>query len=40
MSARTRVLTIAGLAAALAVAAIVGATLLQSRSAGSGSSTG
>jgi tetratricopeptide (TPR) repeat protein len=40
MSARTRVLTIAGLAAALAVAAIVGATLLQSRSAGNGSSTG
>jgi tetratricopeptide (TPR) repeat protein len=30
MSARTRVLTIAGLASALAVAAIVGATLLQS----------
>ena len=40
MSARTRVLTIAGLAAGLAVAAIVGATLLQSRSAGNGSSTG
>jgi len=36
MSARTRVLTIAGLAAALAVAAIVGATLLQSRRAGDG----
>jgi len=36
MSARTRVLTIAGLAAALVVAAIVGATLLQSRSAGNG----
>ena len=34
MSARTRVLTIAGLASALAVAAIVGATLLQSRSSG------
>lgn len=30
MSARTRVVTIAGLAAALAVAAVVGATLLQS----------
>jgi tetratricopeptide (TPR) repeat protein len=38
MSARTRVLTIAGSAAALAVAAIVGATLLQSR--GNGTSTG
>jgi tetratricopeptide (TPR) repeat protein len=36
MSARTRVLTIAGLASAIAVAAIVGATLLQSH----GSSTG
>jgi tetratricopeptide (TPR) repeat protein len=34
MSARTRVLTIAGLASAVAVAAIVGATLLQSRSSG------
>ena len=40
MSARTRVLTIAGLAAALAVAAIVGATLLQSRSAGDGTAAG
>jgi tetratricopeptide (TPR) repeat protein len=37
MSARTRVLTIAGLATAVAVAAIVGATLLQSR--GSGATT-
>jgi tetratricopeptide (TPR) repeat protein len=34
MSARTRVLTIAGLASAVAVGAIVGATLLQSRSSG------
>jgi tetratricopeptide (TPR) repeat protein len=40
MSARTRVLTIAGLAAALAVAAIVGATLLQSRSGGDGTAAG
>jgi tetratricopeptide (TPR) repeat protein len=36
MSARTRVLTIAGIASAVAVAAIVGATLLQSRSSGDG----
>ncbi|MGZ4396773.1 MAG: tetratricopeptide repeat protein [Gaiellaceae bacterium] len=36
MSARTRVITIAGLAATLAVAAIVGATLLQSRSTADG----
>jgi len=40
MSARTRVLSIAGLASALAVAAIVGATLLQSRSAGPGTAAG
>lgn len=38
MSARTRVITIAGLACAAAVAAIVGATLLQSQS-GSGTTT-
>ena len=41
MSARARVLTIAGLASVVAVAAIVGATLLQSRSSSSGpASTG
>lgn len=39
MSARTRVLTIAGLGAALAVAAIVGVTLLQSRGSDSGSAS-
>jgi tetratricopeptide (TPR) repeat protein len=37
MSARTRVLTIVGLASAIAVAAIVGATLLQSHGSGAGS---
>ena len=41
MSARARVLTIAGLASVVVVAAIVGATLLQSRSSSSGpASTG
>jgi len=38
MSARTRVLTIAGLASVLAVAAIVGVTLLQSRGSTDGTS--
>jgi tetratricopeptide (TPR) repeat protein len=40
MSARTRVLTIAGLATAIAVAAVVGATLLQSHGSSSGNAPG